>query len=80
MMGYGTTSQTTRFVCHSRGRNWKCHRTLEWRERIRWCHNDGVWDNLTDYTAFLSQPRPDLEMPSDTGVDVATTIYAMFSE
>ncbi|XP_046679016.1 diuretic hormone receptor-like [Homalodisca vitripennis] len=43
----------------------------------RWCHNDGVWDNLTDYTACLSQPRPELEMPSDTGVEVATTIYAV---
>ncbi|KAG8270750.1 hypothetical protein J6590_078185 [Homalodisca vitripennis] len=44
----------------------------------RWCHNDEVWDNLTDYTACLSQPRSELEMPSDTGLEVATTIYAMF--
>ncbi|KAG8270751.1 hypothetical protein J6590_078186 [Homalodisca vitripennis] len=46
----------------------------------RWYHNDGVWDKLTDFTVCLSQPRPELEMPSDTGVEVATTIYAMFSE
>lgn len=41
----------------------------------RWCHDIGEWDYYTNYSACQT-PRYFLELPPDTGVEVATTLYA----
>ncbi|XP_054276672.1 calcitonin receptor-like protein 1 [Macrosteles quadrilineatus] len=46
------------------------------KNATRWCHENGVWDNYTDYTTCREQPASsDNDLQEGEGVEVSTILY-----